>query len=275
MNENDPTIVRRELGRVLRKVREQAGKSVADVARTKVVSKATLCRYESGRAPADSGKVVELAMLYGLDLAAIKELQELAVGSRQLGWWEDHGKVAATHLKFFIGLETAASQVQTYVPDLVPGLLQTEDYVRAVERASMPAPDEQTLERRVAVRMRRQQALFGRSRPFRLRAVMGPGALARQVGGPEVMAAQVTHLGQMAKHRRVELRVLPWAAGAHAALAGSFTLMRCDDPDDPPVVHVDTAVGSSYFERPEQVERYQQIFGNIYDRSEPMEEQQP
>jgi transcriptional regulator with XRE-family HTH domain len=275
MNENDPTIVRRELGRRLREAREQAGKSVPDVLESKVVSKATLYRYESGRVPANSGKVVELAMLYGLDLAAIKELQELAVGSRQLGWWEDHGKVAATHLRFFIGLETAASKVQTYVPDLVPGLLQTEDYVRAVERASMPAPDEQTLERRVAVRMRRQQALFGRSRPFRLRAVMGPGALARQVGGPAVMAAQVAHLRQMAKHRRVELRVLPWAAGAHAALAGSFILMRCDDPDDPPVVHVESAVGSSYFERPEQVERYQQIFGNIYDRSEPMEEQQP
>jgi transcriptional regulator with XRE-family HTH domain len=275
MNENDPTIVRRELGRRLRAARDQAGKSVADVIQSKVVSKATLYRYESGRMPANSGKVVELAMLYGLDLAAIREMQELAVGSRQLGWWEDHGKVAATDLRFFIGLETAASRVHTYWPDLVPGLLQTEDYARAVERAYFPAPDEQTVERRVAVRMRRQQALFGRTRPFRLRSVLGAGALANQVGGPEVMAAQVAHLRQMAKHRRVDLRVLPWAAGAHAAQAGSFTLMLCDDPDDPPVVHVETAVGGSYFERPEQIERYQQIFGNIYDRSEPMEEQQP
>jgi transcriptional regulator with XRE-family HTH domain len=276
MQYNGPTIVRRQLGHRLRAAREGAGMTIGDVVTSRIVSKPTLHRYESGRLPVAPGKVLELCRLYGRDQAETDALYELALGSQERGWWEDIEQIAATGFGFFIGLESAASQILTYEPDLVPGLLQTPDYARAVELAFVPAPDEATIERRVGVRLRRQRTTFGRTSPPRMRFVLGAGALARQVGGPDVLAAQLAHLRSVAAGERVELRVLPWEVGAHAASwAGSFTIMRCDDPDDPPVVHVATTVGSSYFELPAQVERYSQVFRSLHDLTIPIEEHRP
>jgi transcriptional regulator with XRE-family HTH domain len=276
MNVNRPTMVRRQLGRQMRRAREAAGKSVADVVVSKIAARATLHRIECGRFPVDPGRVLRLCRLYQVDLATMDALQDLAEGSQQRGWWEDAEKVLASGFGFFLGLESDAAQILTYEPDLVPGLLQTPDYVRSVGRAAYQPPDEQTLERWVAARMKRQQALFARTPPVRLRAVLGAAALANQVGGPEVMAEQLVHLHQMAEDERVDLRVLPWAAGAHSALAGGkFTLMRYRDPDDPTVVYLESAAGGSYLELPAQVDRYAGLFRDVHGRSTPIKEYQP
>jgi hypothetical protein len=105
--------------------------------------------------------------------------------------------------------------------------------------------------------------------------VLGAGVLARQVGGAEVMAAQVAHLRELDQRKQIDLRVLPAEAGAHAGLAGGFTLMKFTDPDDPTVVHVETAVGSSYFELPAQVNHYVSIFQAVHRQTVSMEEHQP
>jgi transcriptional regulator with XRE-family HTH domain len=271
MTISGPTIIRRELGRRLVKVREAAGKTAADVAASKIASRTTLHRFESGRHPVNPGTVLRLCLLYEVDGSTTRALNDLAEASHRRGWWEDIGDLA-TGLRFFIGLEAAAAEILTYQPDVVPGLLQTADYVRAVERAHVTAVDEETVERRVDVRLKRQQTLFARSPSVRLRAVLGAGVLARQVGGAEVMAAQVAHLRDLDQRKQIDLRMLPAEAGSHAGLAGGFTLMKFTDPDDPTVVHVETAVGSSYFELPAQVNHYVSIFQAVHRQTVSMEE---
>ncbi|MBI1758316.1 MAG: helix-turn-helix domain-containing protein [Actinobacteria bacterium] len=272
MSVSGPTIVRRQLGRRLRQTRIGAGKKIDDVSVSGVVSKATLHRYESGRVAVTPGTVLELSLLYGLDRPTTLSLYELAVGSQSRGWWEDKETLSATSMGFYIGLESAASVIQSYMPDVILGLVQTADYAREVERAHESDPDEEAVERRVAIRMQRKEIIFGRTPPVRLQVVLGPGALARQVGGPAVMAGQLAHLRELAADDRVELRILPWESGAHAAMAGGFTLMRFEDPDDPTVVYVESAVGSSYFELPDQVARYARIIDHVYPQSVPFEE---
>ncbi len=273
MTISGPTLIRRELGRRLVKVREAAGKSVPDVVASKIASRTTLHRMESGRYPVNPGTVLRLCLLYELDPATTRALNDLAEASHQRGWWEDIGDLT-TGLRFFIGLEAAAAEILTYQPNVVPGLVQTADYVRAVERAHVSAADEETIERRVDVRTRRQQTLFARTPAARFRAVLGAGVLACQAGGPEVMAAQVVHLRDLDQRKQIDLRVLPAEAGAHAGFAGGFTIMRYTDPDDPTVVHVETAVGSSYFELPAQVNHYIRIFQAVHRQAVPMEEHQ-
>jgi hypothetical protein len=270
-----PTVVRRQLAKRLRLARDKAGMKVADVVHSKVMSKASLHRYEKGWSPAAPAKVLELALLYGLDAATSQELYKLAFGSKQRGWWEDGETIRATRFRFFVGVESAASEILTSHTSLVPGLLQTAGYARAVHQVFLPTPDEQTVESWVAVRLQRQQEMFARTSPIRIRAVLGAGVLAAQVGGPQVMAEQIAHLRKMAEDERVDVRVLPWTAGAQAATAGEFSLMRSADPDDPPVVYAHTAVGGSYFELPAQVETYAQIFQDVHDHSVPLKEYQP
>jgi hypothetical protein len=141
-----------------------------------------------------------------------------------------------------------------------------------VERAHESDADEETVERRVAVRLRRQEMVFTRPQPVRLQVVLGAETLARQVGGPAVMAAQIARLREVAADHRVELRVLPAEVGAHAGMAGGFTLMRFEDPDDPTVVYVQSAAGGSYYELPGQVARYVRIMERVRPLTVPFEE---
>jgi hypothetical protein len=219
------------------------------------------------------GTVLRLCLLYEVDGSTTRALNGLAEASHQRGWWEDRD--VPVGLRFFIGLQSAATEILTYQPDVVPGLLQTADYARAVERAHVTAVDEETAERRVDVRLKRQQTLFERTPAVRFQAVLGFGGLRRQVGGAEVMAAQVAHLRDLDQRKQIDLRVLPAEAGAHAGLAGGFTIMRYTDPDDPTVVHVETAVGNSYFELPAQVNHYVSTFQAVHRQTVPMEEYHP
>jgi transcriptional regulator with XRE-family HTH domain len=267
-----PTMIRRQVGARLREARRAAGKTVADVVATKIVSKSTLRRFENGKHAVTPGTVLELCRLYGMDRAGEDALYELAHGTLGRGWWEDAEKILASGFGFFIGLEATASQILTFEADVVPGLLQTADYARAIERASLSAADDDSVQRRAEIRMTRQRAVFERNPPVRLCAVLGAGALARQVGGPDVLRAQIAHLRTVAEDEQADLRVLPWETGAHAATAGPFVLMRYENPDDPTVVYAPTTVGSSYFELPRQVERYGRAFQDVYHQSIPIKE---
>jgi hypothetical protein len=217
---------------------------------TKIISKATLHRCEAGRAAMTPGTVLKLSLLYRLDAETAQGLYALAIGSQERGWWESSEDLLKTGVGLYIGLESVASVVQTYQPDAVPGLLQTADYARAVTKAAWPAPDEPTIAARVAIRLKRQQTLFERNPKVQLKAVLGAGALARQVGGAQVMAEQVAHLQTMAAVNRAQIRVLGWPCGAHPAITGAFTLMKYDDPYDPDVVYVEAAVRGSYLRTP-------------------------
>jgi hypothetical protein len=173
--------------------------------------------------------------------------------------------------KLYVGLEASASRISSYDGEIVPGELQTEDYARAVFAAEQLASTD-TSERQVKLRMQRQETLFGRRPEPRLVTVLGEGALTRQVGGEAVLEAQIDHLRRVARRANVEIKVLPWSVGAHAAMAGAFRILDFDDPDDPDVVYLESHVGALYLEEPAEVNEYRRIFELIRADAIPVED---
>src|SRR5215212_8514340 len=244
------TLVRRQLGRRLRRLRDQAGKTVADVQAARLSSPAKLWRIESGQTAVKVADVRALCWLYGVDDTITDVLAGLARGTTGEGWWEDYGDVLPAWFTLYVELEAAAAEFQFYESELVPGLLQTEDYARAVYRASRPDLPRDAIERQVALRLERQRKTFGRSRPPCIIAVVNAAVLARPVGGARVLADQVRSLCAARGLGHVDVRVLPWSAGAHAAMTGAFGLLYFDDPDDPAVVYTESQAGGRYLEQP-------------------------
>jgi hypothetical protein len=222
-----------------------------------------------------TGRVLEFARLYRLDAATTDALYTLALGTQGKGWWEDYLNPSMAHFAFYLGLESTATVIQSFQPDIVLGLLQTPDYARAVERASASKPDDSTVEKNVEIRMKRQEALFTRTPRVLVTVILGAGALAREVGGSQVMEDQIAHIQALVKKGLVEVLVLPWAVGAHASMTGPFTIMRYGSVDDPTAVYVETLAGSSYFELPAQVDRYALAFDSLVDHSILMKEYIP
>jgi transcriptional regulator with XRE-family HTH domain len=270
------TVLRRQLGRRLRRLREAAGKSERDIEEASLASRATLWRIETGKTPVKVADVRALCWLYGADRATTDALAGMAVGTTAQGWWEDYGDVVPDWFGLYVGLEATAAQLRIYDPELVHGLLQTPDYIGAVVRAAQPGVDERMVRRQIELRGERQQTLNRQPAPLRLSAVFGAGVLARPVGGEAVMAAQVRRLRELAALAHVEVRVLPWSAGAHAAMhTGAFTVLDFDDPDDPAVVYLETHTGARYLERPEELAAYRRLFDLVHQQSVPIEEYEP
>ncbi len=272
---NGTTVVRRQLGRRLRRLREEAGKTVVDVESAKLASTVKLWRIETGKTPVKINDVWALCRLYGADDKTTDTLTALATGTNEQGWWENYSDVMGAGLALYIGLEEAADGLRSYEAELVHGLFQTADYFRAVSRAARPTSEENAFERRVTLRLERQRAVLRRSQPPQITAVLNMAVLARQVGGPEVMASQMRHLHELAHLDHIDIRVLPWDAGAHAAMAGSFAILDFDDPDDPAVVHAESHTGARYVEQPAKVDEYREIFSAIQDHTRPIEEYPP
>ncbi|MFY1637866.1 DUF5753 domain-containing protein [Solwaraspora sp. WMMB335] len=267
-----PTVVRRQLGRRLRRLREEAARTEQEVERAKVCSRTTLWRIENGKFPVKMNTVRGLCWFYGADPETTDVLTRLAGACDEHGWWESHGDAVPDWFRLYLGLEAAATEIQLYDPELIHGLLQTPDYMRAVFRAADRQASEQQIERLVSLRLDRQISYYDRAEPARIVAVFGAGALAREVGGPAVMAEQRAHLASVGRRVRVEIRVLPWSAGAHAAMVSPFTLLDFADPDDPDIAYVETQLGSRYLERPEELAEYRRIFREIREQSIPIEE---
>jgi len=267
-----PTVVRRQLGRRLRRLREEASRTEQEVERAKVCSRTTLWRIENGKFPVKMNTVRGLCWFYGADPETTDALTRLAAACDEQGWWESHGDAVPGWFQLYLGLEAAATEIQLYDPELVHGLLQTPDYMRAVFRAADRQASEQQIERLVSLRLDRQISYYDRAEPARIVAVLGAGALAREVGGPAVMAEQRAHLASVGRRVRVEIRVLPWSAGAHAAMVSPFILLDFADPDDPDIAYVESHVGAHYLERPEELAEYRRIFREVREQSIPIEE---
>jgi transcriptional regulator with XRE-family HTH domain len=270
------TVVRRQLGRRLRRLREAAGKTERDVETAKLLSRTKLWRIESGKTPVKVPDVRALCWLYGADNATTDALADLAIGTNAQGWWEEYGDAVPDWFGLYIGLEAAASEIRIYDPELVHGLLQTADYAGAVYRAVRPGDSADVIQRQVKLRLGRQHSLSDRMPPLRLTAILGAGVLARPVGGAQVMAEQTERLRELARLDHVDIRVLAWEAGAHAAMhTGAFIIFDFDDPDDPPVVYLETHTGARYLEKPEELNQYRTIFDLIYQKAVPIEEYSP
>jgi transcriptional regulator with XRE-family HTH domain len=262
-------VVRRALGRRLTRLRVATGQSRREVAEAKLgISEPTLHRIETGKVPVTVANVRALCWLYGVDESIAGALSDLALGTSQEEWW-DANPAIPDWFKLYVGLEASASAICTYEGEVVPGELQTEQYARAIYGAEQSLEGDAT-ERHIKLRMQRQAAMASRHPKPRLVTVLGEGVLTRQVGGAGVLAAQIDHLCEAARQEHLEIRVLPWSAGAHAAMAGAFRILDFEDPEDPDVVYLESHIGALYLEEPAEVEEYRRIFALIREASVPI-----
>lgn len=269
MSGGGSVVVRRQLGSKLRELRLTSGKKVADVVEAQIASRATVSRIEAGQTPVKMATVMALCWLYGADRDTTDELVGLAPGTQQEDWTELYAQaVLPDWFGLYIGLEQTAASLRCFDPELVHGLLQTEDYARAVIGAD-PRLTPDVVEERVRFRMARQRRLFAR-RPA-LTIILGAAAVSLVVDSPGVMSAQLGHINEVVTSGAAEVRVLPWTVGAYP-MRGNFTILDFDHGDDPTVVYVEFAGGSRYVEPPEQVREYEVVFGDLLDKTVALEE---
>ena len=261
MADHIPTVRQRRLAQALRELRHEAGLTQDAVAARMGWHSSKLFRLENARSPrVDWLDVRELMDMYGVRSPHREALIQLARDARMMGWWTPYRDVFTGS---YVAQEDEASAMRLYCPELVPGLLQTEAYARAVIRAVRPGYDDESVERRVTARLTRQKVLLDRAAPPELVLVLNEAVLRRLVGDEHVMAAQLEALHTAAQQRRVSLQVLPFSAGAHASLEGGFVLIQFPGETDPDVVYVEGIMGDLYLESVEEVKRYQSAFERI------------
>jgi transcriptional regulator with XRE-family HTH domain len=276
MPHTGPTIVRRQLGRRLRLLRESAGKKERDVVDAKLASRQKLWRIENGKTPVKVSDVRSLCWLYRADEETADALAKLAEGTSGQGWTENHGDSLPEWFGLYVGLEAMASEIRSYDPELVHGLLQTPSYTRAVTQEGNPEIGSDVVDRQITVRGERQHMLLTRMPPIRLTVILGAGVLTRPVGGRRVMAEQIARLKELNGLDHLDVRVLPWKGGAHAAMhVGAFSILDFADPDDPPVVYLESHTGAQYLEKKEELVEYRKVFDLIQHRTTSIEEYRP
>ena len=268
-------MVRLVLGKKLRELREAAGVDPGQLSRLKLGSPSTTSRIETGKVSVLPHKVVALCKVYGVDQETANELERLAFRASEDSILEDYSDVIPRWFSIYVQLEATAARIFAWEADVMPGLLQTAEYARSIFRAFQPALDPRAIERSVIIRQERQRAVLATRPEARVLAVLGEGVLARQVGGPEVMAAQHDHLLTLCATGQVGIRVLTWSAGAHAAMEGSFSLLEFDDSDLVDVAYVENAAGAKYIDKEHLVPRYREMFESIMEQSIPLEEYTP
>jgi transcriptional regulator with XRE-family HTH domain len=262
-----PTARARRLRYELRRLREDAGLTYNEVAHRLEWSPSKLSRIETGQSRVNTGDVSDLLDVYAVSDASTREaLVQLAREARRRGWWTRYTDVLGTGT--YVGLEAEASVIHTYESQSVPGLLQTEDYARAIISGGQVRPDPDTVERRVAARMARQE-LLTRPDPPEIWAVLDETVIQRPVGGPDVMRRQLRHLIEVAERSNttVTLQVLPLSTGAHPGMNGSFVILGFQSPKDPPMVHLEIATEGLYLEEPSDIERYTLRFSHLVARA--------
>ena len=258
MTTRTPTGRRRRLGAELRRLREAAGLTIDRVAEELECSPSKVSRIETGQVSATPRDVRDMLGLYGVDDARLEAMVQVAREARQRGWWQKFVDVP-DGVPAYVGLETAATSIDVYMALLVPALLQTPDYARAVIAAVRPDLPRSEIDRRVELRLRRQD-LLGQERPPRMRVLLDDTVLRRPVGGPAVMAAQRRRLLADAGRPAVTVQVLEVGAGAHAGMDGPFTIFGFPAPAERDVVALDSAADALYLEGAEDVARYRRVF---------------
>ncbi|MGC5010738.1 helix-turn-helix domain-containing protein [Streptosporangium sp. DT93] len=256
-----PTVRRRRLASELRRLRERAQLTMEEVGEQLGWSATKISRIETARvrvALTDTGRLLDL---YAVDSAKRGELLDLAKDARKKGWWQAYGDLP-TEYTTYIGLEAEATSMRSFAPTIFPGLLQTEDYARAVIRSALSFSSPGEIERRVEVRMARQ-ALLAQDGPLRLWAVLDEAVIRRPVGGPAVMRSQLKRLLDITDLPNVTIQVLPFAVGAHPGTNGAFEIMEFPEPADPDVVFMENFTGSLYIERETDVYRYSLTFDHL------------
>jgi len=258
-----PTLRARRLRTELRRLRVAAGLSVDEAAARLEWSSSTLSRIELGHVGISADKVQWMLHQYEVtDPNVVDPLLQLAREARRRGWWYTYRDVMPGWFQLYLDFEAGASLIQTYESELVPGLLQTEDYARAAITKALPDAEQQEIDRRVAARMQRQTRLAENKRP-RLHAVLNEGAVRRVIGGAETTRKQQQHLLEMGKLPNITIQVVEFAAGAHSAMAASFTILTFPEPTDPDITYIEYRTGALYVEDPDEVVAHQRAYDDL------------
>ena len=216
----------------------------------------------SGCRPADLRKLLDLYEV--ADEGYRNQLATLARQGNERGWWQKYAGQIISEYADLIGLEEEARVIRTYEQELVPGLLQTPEYARAVIRAGWPASTARQIDQWVEIRMERQEVLVRSDPPPpRLQVVLSEAVLRRPVGGREVMRGQLEYLMRPRDRANVTVQVLPFDVGIHPAMAGPFTMMTFPDPTDLGVVNVENATGALFLEEPGELRVYDEIWSTL------------
>ncbi|MBF6090639.1 helix-turn-helix domain-containing protein [Nocardia cyriacigeorgica] len=264
------TVPRRQLGKHLREMRQAAGLSIAEAARQIGRGAGTVQRLETGH----PGKI-HIPDIVGLcELYDEVEQQEALLGlakeaegeSKNGGWWHEYGELIPASFAPYLGLESVASSLMVYRPDLVSGLFQTTGYARALDSAYFSGSDPEELDRRVRMRIGRQRIISRKRNPVAVKLILDEAVMRRVVGGRKVMATQLRCLADLPTN--VQVRVLPFAQGFPLGTStGPFTVLDFErTAHEPPTVFVESSyTGDMYYDRPASVDRYRKAFHAMWN----------
>jgi hypothetical protein len=265
------TVRRMLVGARLRRLRTDKGISREQAGEAIRASAWKIHRLENGQVGFKDRDVADLLALYGVtDPHEVAAFAAIAREANTPSWWSPYGDLLPSWVRAYIDLESAAILIRTYQGQFVPGLLQTEDYLRAVVAGAHLGDSAEDVERRVALRMGRQ-ALLERTDGFRLWAAVDEAALRRPFGGPKVMRAQLRRLIEATTLPTVTLQVLPLGASAQAVMVGAFSILRFSEPDLPDVVYVEQLTGALYLDKRDDMDRYVEVMNRLSVESEPPE----
>ncbi|MEU5347505.1 MULTISPECIES: helix-turn-helix transcriptional regulator [unclassified Streptomyces] len=257
----NPTVRRRRLGQELRRLRELKGMTAEEVAERLLVSQSKISRLENGRRSISQRDVRDLCGVYEVeDVRIVDSLMQMAKDSRQQGWWHSFGDIPYS---VYIGLETDAASLRVYDPLVVPGLLQTRPYAESLIQGALPEAAPGDIEKRVQVRLRRQERISDPENPLRLWAVLDEAALRRTVGNKQVMIEQLEHLVEMSHVPHVTVQVIPFTMGAHPGVSGQYAILEFPDAADSSVVYIEGVTSDLYLEKANDVQKYSVMYEHL------------
>ncbi len=264
-----PTVLRVVLGKRLADLRERAGLGYEQAARALDVTHATIRRMEKAEVGLKLPYVEKLLTVYGVtDPDEVEGFLTLVREANRPGWWHRYRDVLPEWFSAFVSLEGEAQVIRAYEPHYVPGLLQTQDYARAVLRAGSPNAPAESVDRALALRLERQ-ALLGRDKAPLLWIVMDETVLRRPIGGPDVMRAQIDRLIEVCALPHVRLQVMPFAAGPHPAMYGPFHIFRFEIQELPDMVCAESLVGAVYFDERDDVSTFLEALDRMCAQAAP------
>jgi transcriptional regulator with XRE-family HTH domain len=251
-----PTVLRILLGAQLRRLREAKRITLEDAGRVIRASHSKISRLETGRVGFKDRDISDLLTFYGVtDEKERESLRALAQRANAPGWWHDYSDILPSWFEAYVGLEEVATQVRAYEVQFVPGLLQSEDYARAVTLLGHDDELPREVERRVRLRMARQ-AVLERAEPPNVWAVVDEAVLRRPTGSPAVMQGQLKHLLDLAERPNITIQIMPFQVGGHSAAGGAFSILRFAEPDLPDVVYVENLTSALYLDKQADVDSY-------------------
>jgi transcriptional regulator with XRE-family HTH domain len=264
-----PTVLRMVLGKRLRQLREQAGVSFDEAARAIEVTALTVRRMEKAEVGLRIPYVKELLRTYGVSDTEIEDFLSLAREANQPGWWHKFRDVLPEWFSAYVSLESEAQVIRLYEPQYVPGLLQTHDYAAALLRVGFPNASPEDVDRRVALRLRRQDLLVKPEAPA-IWAILDETVLRRPVGGPEVMRAQIDRLVEATERPKIRIQIMRFAAGPHPGAYGPFHYFRFGFSELPDIVYTEGLAGAQYVDQPAEVVTYLEVLDRMSVQAEPV-----